>query len=168
MSSAGSLCAMCARRGRTCCQLRELYVSPGDVVRIAAFTGESEFFEFRAPGNREYLDQDEDLLWKHGVFRSDGSRRVLRQTESGDCCFLSSAGCRLPLEVRPLVCRLHPLQYSATDLRNELVPGCPVDLLPPGESVLHALGMTRRQAETWRAQLYEEIQQEEHYRCTWV
>lgn len=148
--------------------MREVYVTQGDVARISAWLGNGVdvFYQFRVSSNPEYFQQDDDPEWKYWVFRVDGSRRVLRQTEKGDCCFLSSAGCLLPLAVRTLVCRLFPFQYSAWGLDARLATDCPVELLLAGENLLDALGMNRQQAEQWRAQLYAEIQQEEHAPCT--
>ena len=162
MENKEPLCLKCARRGKTCCQMCEIYVTPGDVERIQMFTGRHDFYEFRLPQNPRYLDQDDDPEWARCVFRPDGSRRVLRRTESGDCVFLGTCGCQLPWEVRPLVCRLYPVEYTATGLKTDLADGCPVDLLPPGQDLLSALGMTWAQAEVWHRQLYAEIRMEPH------
>lgn len=151
------LCARCARQGKTCCQGREIYLSPGDVERIAAVTGQRLFFDWELPQDLSYLDQDDDPVWQHHVFRSDGRRRTLRRTATGDCTFLGAAGCRLPLETRPLVCRLHPFAYTAAGIAPELEPDCPETLLPPGVTVLAALQMSVDQAEQWHQNLYAEV-----------
>jgi Fe-S-cluster containining protein len=164
MQEAESLCARCARLGKTCCQTCEIYVTPGDVARIEAFTGQTGFYEFRVPDNPVYLDQDDDPEWVACVFRPDSSRRVLKRKADGDCVFLGPKGCQLPLEVRPLVCRLYPINYTARGLEPELAKGCPVQLLPPGVGLLEALNMNRAQAEVWHRQLYAEIRLEPHAR----
>lgn len=156
------LCLRCARRGKTCCQICEIYVTPGDVDRIRAFTGRNDCYEFRVPQDPRYSDQDDDPEWAQCVFRPDGSRRVLRRSESGECVFLGASGCQLPWEVRPLVCRLYPVEYTAKGLKAELAEGCPAELLPPGENLLMALDMTWAQAEVWHRQLYAEIRTEPH------
>lgn len=156
------LCARCARRRKTCCQISEVYLTPGDVQRIQAFTGGSDFFEYRVPVNPEYADQAEDPEWARCVFRPDGSRRILRRCENGDCVFLGPQGCGLPWEVRPLVCRLYPVRYTARGLEPDLQNGCPTELLPPGQDLLTALGMTLPQADRWHWLLYLEIRQEPH------
>ncbi|MBC7077089.1 MAG: YkgJ family cysteine cluster protein [Synergistales bacterium] len=164
MQETESLCARCARLGKTCCQTCEIYVTPGDVARIEAFTGQTGFYEFRVPDDPVYLDQDDDPEWAACVFRPDGSRRVLKRKADGDCVFLGPRGCQLPLEVRPLVCRLYPINYTARGLEPELAKGCPVQLLPPGMGLLEALDMSRSQAEIWHRQLYAEIRLEPHAR----
>lgn len=151
------LCVRCSRHMRTCCQFSEVYVSPGDLKRIEAHTGRADFTEFRAPVNPSYADQDDDPPWAEHVFRADGARRVLKRLPEGDCTFLGPHGCVMPLEVRPLVCRLYPFDYDANGIRNELSHGCPVELLKPGQGLLEALDMQETDAERWRAQLYQEI-----------
>lgn len=160
------LCARCARLGKTCCQTSEVYVTPGDVARIEAFTGRTDFYEFRSPVNPEYQQQDDDPLWAACVFRPDGTRRILRRKPEGDCVFLGAKGCILPLEVRPLLCRLYPFRYTARGLEPDLAQGCPVHLLPPGVGLLEALRMTREQGEAWHRQLYAEIRSEPHARLS--
>lgn len=154
------LCVRCAQTQRTCCQICEIYITPGDLERIAADTGESDFYEYRRPANLEYLDQSDDPLWAACVFRPDGTRRVLRRSESEGCLFLGTGGCRLPLEVRPLVCRLYPFEYTEQGLQSVNGTMCPIQLLAPGETLLQSLGMDAETAEEWRRRLYAEIRQE--------
>jgi uncharacterized protein len=155
------LCARCARAVKTtCCQQREIYITPGDVRRINAYTGLSGFSVFEAVANPDYLDQDDDPLWAQCVFREDGARRTLRRISSGNCMFLGPAGCMLPLEVRPLVCRLHPYDYTEEGIKDELAPGCPSHLLKPGQGLIESLGMNLEDARRWHHQLYDEIRQE--------
>jgi Fe-S-cluster containining protein len=162
MSEGEPLFARCARSQTTCCQKREIYVTPGDAQRIAAHTGRTDFCEFRVAEDPNYLDQDDDPTWRDCVFRSDGSRRVMNQRESGDCTFLGPLGCTLPLEVRPLLCRLYPFDFDETGIKDELVPGCPVHLVGSGLTVLDELQMDRGAAQKWQQQLYQEIRLEEH------
>jgi Fe-S-cluster containining protein len=144
---------------KTCCQTCEILTTPGDVRRIEQYAGRSDFYEFRKPSDPAYADQDDDPIWRDHAFEPDGSRRVLRRQPSGDCTFLGSAGCVLPLEVRPLVCRIYPFDYTADGLADELSHGCPLELLRPGQGLLEALDMNRIDAERWRSQLYAEIQE---------
>jgi Fe-S-cluster containining protein len=160
MSDTEFLCARCARHMKTCCQTAEVYVTPGDVERISSHTGRRDFHEFRTADNPEYADRDDDVLWWQNVFRPDGSRRVLRKQPNGDCTFLGPDGCRLPLEVRPLVCRIYPYDYDAGGLLDDLAPGCPLELLPPRQGLIDALGMNRSDAERWHRQLYAEVRLE--------
>ena len=157
-----SLCARCARQGKTCCQGREIYLTPRDRERIRAFTGELDFVEWAPSADPSYLDQDDDPLWQRHVFDGDGRRRILKRRPDGDCLLLSPQGCRLPMEVRPLLCRLHPLTYTADHLDPEADEGCPRHLLYADESVFGAIHMTMDLARQWHRQLYEEIITDEH------
>lgn len=159
-SDSDFLCVRCAAHMKTCCQTCEIYVTPGDVERIEQHTGRRDFYEFRQPDNPVYLQQDDDPLWRDHVFRADGSRRVLQRQPNGDCSFLGPHGCRLPCEVRPLVCRLYPFDYNAEGIFPTLATGCPLELLAPQQGLLEALDMNRDQAEQWHAQLYAEVRTE--------
>ncbi len=90
-------------------------------------------------------------------FEGDGTRRVLKRQANGDCTFLGDKGCVLPLETRPLICRIYPYDYTADGLRQRLANGCPTELIPPGQSLLEALDIKRSDAERWHQQLYEEV-----------
>ena len=53
---------------------------------------------------------------------------MLKRQPDGDCTFLGEQGCVLPLETRPLICRLYPYDYSEQGIRDELAAGCPLEL----------------------------------------
>ena len=151
------LCVRCARHMKTCCQTSEVYVTVGDLQRISEFTGLSDFSEYRPADDPVYLEQDDDPIWRDNVFRADGTRRVLQRQEGGDCTFLGEQGCVLPLETRPLICRIYPFDYTADGLRERLARGCPTELLAEGQTLLEALDIKRSDAERWHQQLYREI-----------
>lgn len=152
------LCERCAKLGKTCCQEREIYVTPGDVQRIAGKTGQSDFYDFCKASDPSYEDQDDDPIWAAYVFKADGTRRVLKRNSWGDCIFLGQSGCMLALDIRPLVCRLYPYSYNAEGLYKELEEGCPVHLLEPGQSLEQAIaGCCRENAYQWHKNLYAEI-----------
>jgi uncharacterized protein len=146
---------------KTCCQTADIYTTLGDVRRIEEFTGQSGFTEFRGPSNPDYADQDDDPIWRDNVFRADGTRRVMKKKDNGDCTFLGSAGCVLPLEIRPLICRIYPFDYNAEGILSELSPGCPTELLRPGQTLIEALDMKLADAERWHRQLYAELPRED-------
>ncbi|MBU3915071.1 hypothetical protein KKA14_06000 [bacterium] len=153
------ICASCATVGLTCCQGcdRTIYITLGDVKRIEAFIGENDFYEFRQPEHAGYLDNIDDPIWETYVFRADKSRRVLKRNNVGDCGFLTKVGCRLPMDIRPLVCRLHPFEYNASGLFAELSKECPVHLLREGETLQKAVDISPESANIWHKALYQEI-----------
>ena len=151
------LCARCARHTRTCCQDTEIHVTLGDVRRITPHANGADFFEFRHSSNPAYDQREEDPFWHQHVFRSDGTRRLLKQQPGGDCIFLGMQGCVLPSDTRPLICRLYPFDYTSVGLLPVLSKGCPVELLRPGQQLLTALDMRAEDAAPLRDQLYQEI-----------
>ena len=163
MNSDPILCVRCAAHQKTCCQTSEVTVTLGDVRRIAEHTGQSEICEFRQPSDPVYLSHPDDPIWLETVIQPDGSRRVLRRRENGDCQFLGANGCTLPIEVRPLICRIYPYDYNEQGLHQRLASGCPLELLRPQESLLAALDVDRHQADAWHKQLYAEIREEPHF-----
>jgi Fe-S-cluster containining protein len=134
-------------------------VTEGDVERIAARTGGRSFFEHRVPADAAYAAPDpDDPSWLALTVRSDGTRRVLKRGESGDCTFLGARGCVLREAERPLVCRLYPFSYSERGLDGEGPEYCPTtQLAPNGGSMVEVLGMRRSDAERWHAMLYAEL-----------
>ena len=155
------LCGICAGQGKTCCQSREIYITPDDVRRITNETGEKWFFKYAAPADLNYFDNSDDPEWAHYVFNPDASRRIIQNDEKGNCYFLSSEGCRLSLSARPLICRLHPFNFTAMGILQEPVHDCPVHLLPPGQNLIQALDMNIEDARSWHRMLYREIRLEE-------
>lgn len=61
------------------------------------------------------------------------------------------------MNVRPLICRLYPFDYTADGLKEQPAGGCPVELLQPRQQLLQVLEMNRDEAERHRAQLYAEL-----------
>jgi Fe-S-cluster containining protein len=149
-------CVKCAQITRTCCQQREIFVTVGDQARITRHTGLSGFWEYRAPTDPDYVDQDHDPNWLRWVFRPDGTRPILRRAENGDCSFLTPAGCQLPVEIRPIVCRLYPFAYTEAGLTG-IDSACPPEVIPPGSHLLQVLDMRLADAQRWHAMLYHEL-----------
>jgi Fe-S-cluster containining protein len=149
-------CAKCSQLGKTCCQEREIFVTPGDRQRIALHTGLKDFWEYRAPADPSYLDQDDDPVWLHSVFRADNTRPILKRKPNGDCGFLGPAGCVMPVEVRPLVCRLYPYEYTFQGITG-VAGDCPKEVIPPGSTILTVLDMRAADAVRWHRMLYAEL-----------
>ena len=154
------LCYRCAQVQRTCCQGTEVYVTAGDVVRIANAIGRQDFWEYRVAADADYLDQASDPIWQQKVVQSDGSRRVLKRHSNEDCTFLGPQGCAVPLESRPLVCRLYPVLYTEHQILEQFGEACPVGLLAPGQRLVDAIEMDFDQVRLWHAQLYREVHEE--------
>lgn len=160
MADTPSFCRQCAERGPTCCQRAEIYVTPGDIERIAAAVGDRDFFVNAVPaGDGRPRDAELDPAWSR-IFRPDGSRRVLRRM-GGACLFLGDDGCRLAMDVRPLLCRLYPFDYNATALKGVHAHLCPRPERDNAPLLMALLCMNRDEAETWRRQFYEEMAEEE-------
>jgi Fe-S-cluster containining protein len=159
------ICVKCGKHQETCCQTAEVYITLGDVRRISEYTGKGDFYEDRLPEDPVYTRHDDDPIWYETAMQPDGKRRVLKRRENGDCMFLGTAGCVLPLETRPLLCRIYPFDFNQQGIKPELANGCPVELLRKGETLLQALDMNKLDAERWHGLLYEEILEEPHYRA---
>lgn len=154
------LCVRCACVQKTCCQDSEIFVTRHDVRRISDHLKQDGFWEYAVPTDPVYLNEHDDPIWMEKAFQPDGSRRVLKKQVDGDCTFLTKSGCSLPMEVRPLVCRLYPYDYTASGLRPDAASGCPRHLLAEGQSVFDAVGASQQDAQRWHAMLYDELHQE--------
>lgn len=150
-----SFCGHCALKGRTCCQGRAVFLTTGDMARIGAFAPDAVPFWER----RRVVREASDELWSR-IFDAEGAVRVLRLTAAGDCAFLGEKGCRLPMDVRPLVCRLYPYEYSESSLTGIHAHLCPWPERENAPLLLALLEMNRDLAEGWRKSLYEEIRDE--------
>jgi len=149
-------CAKHALVERTCCQTAEVFVTEGDKRRIAEHTLRTDFWEDRAPSDPSYLAGDDDPTWMQNAFRPDGTRPILKRKPNGDCTFLGPQGCSLPAEVRPLICRIFPYEYTDKGLHG-IADRCPRYVVPPGSTILDVLGMKREDAERWHRILYQEL-----------
>lgn len=72
---------------------------------------------------------------------------------------LGEAGCRLPMQVRPLVCRLHPYVYTATGISG-IDQSCLIAKELDWTSVMQQLGMAIDTACQWHQLLYCELHEE--------
>ena len=156
--NSNTICMACASQGHTCCQGHDIYVTLGDCRRIGHHGQAMDFFEYRGCCHADYADQGDDPLWQQLVFRSDGSRRVLKRLDDGNCIFLGPAGCGLSLDVRPLVCRLYPHLYSAARISGAWDDQCPAARIQDRFAMEKGIaGVQWRQAQLWHHMLYTEI-----------
>ena len=159
-SSLQILCVQCACHQKTCCQETEIYVTQGDLDRISSYTQRDDFFEYSKPTDPVYALQDDDPIWLQKVFRPDGSRRILKHQTNRDCTFLGPVGCTLPGDVRPLICRLFPYDYTADGLKDTPAEGCPKHLIEDSRTVFEAVQIRHEEARQWHKMLYHELNQE--------
>ena len=82
---------------------------------------------------------------------------LLKSATGADCIFLTPTGCLLPMNIRPLVCRLHPHEYTAGGVYEGFAPGCPKDVLEAGMSPDVYMDMAPTAVSGWHKMLYEEI-----------
>jgi Fe-S-cluster containining protein len=166
------ICAKCGRDEEWggCCLGSEVAVTSGDIERVAAYVGSYDFYERKGIAehlrarysNPDYVP-DGDHHWVRIVFDREGKRPVLRHHPDGYCIFLENGkGCRLPMDVRPLYCRIYPFDFNAEGITGLVKNGCPAHLLPEGRTLLDALEMDEATGESWRNQMYREF--EEDYR----
>ncbi|MEQ1500612.1 MAG: hypothetical protein ABMB14_00205 [Myxococcota bacterium] len=148
-------CARHAQLGPTCCQTSEIVVTEGDKVRIASWISRDGFWADRQPTDPSYRDDGSDPGWSL-AFHPDGSRPTLDRKPNGDCTFLGAAGCVLPLDIRPIVCRLYPFLYDEAGFTG-VSDRCPKEVVPPGSTILEVLEMDQSVAAGWRTQLYAEL-----------
>jgi len=151
-------CVACAANQGSCCVKKQIVITQGDMDRISALTGHTEFcaFEFPEP---EYTSQEEDPIWDIITRQPDGQRRILKMLPDGDCFFLSTTGCRLAMETRPLICRLYPYTYIAAQLTG-VDPACPISQRSDESDTLEHIGMPIAEVDNWRQQLYDELSRE--------
>lgn len=160
------LCVRCAARQGSCCARREIYLTPGDIRRMSAFLGRSDFHGRRSAGHPDYLPDGTDPDWERYVFGPEKERSLLLPVKDGPCGFLGPRGCVFPMDVRPLVCRLYPWEYNHEGLLG-LSGDCPRDLLRPGESLLAELGMAdAAEVGDWHRMLYAEMREEREPTCS--
>lgn len=154
-----SLCEACALSGKTCCQQTDVLLTVGDLLRIREHRGQDDFWEWRPPRDLNCVGEEEDPHWRAYTVKPDGKRRVLRHIGAEDCFFLAPRGCTLPLDVRPLICRLHPVSYTENGITGTAT-ACPTHLLAEGGELLAAVGVDLEAARNWHVQLYVELRGE--------
>lgn len=154
-------CALHATIGKTCCQGTEVLVTAGDRARISAAIGRDDWYELRSVDDPAYFGQDDDPNWTRWGFLPDGTRPVVKHRDNRDCTFLGPQGCSLATEVRPLVCRLFPYEYTERGFTG-LSAMCPGHVIPPGRAILDLIGLRRPDAERWHTMLYDELRSGRH------
>jgi Fe-S-cluster containining protein len=172
-----SACARCAKLlGKTCCEPRGTeqlaILTRADVERIAAHTGLSPRRFTLEEGVTEQEAADFETRWPlyRGYFRR-GPLLITLQARDGACVFFNrTRGCMLPVDVRPVACRLYPFEQWADgswslavgrygDLAEARVQGSACLVVEESETmedVFAAFGTSREAVEVLGARLAEE------------
>ena len=122
-------CAKCHQMGNGCCFMKDLNISnqigitQSDINKIKEFTGKSENeFIISDMVTDEYLKSLVDNI--HPVFNNiyENHTRHRLKTVHERCVFLSQQGCELPVEIRPIYCRLYPFWLSPDNKHIIVLP----------------------------------------------
>ena len=148
-------CQACAASNGSCCRNRQILLTHYDIERIQRATGNLDFYIYEMP-EPDYIEQDDDPIWNVITLLDDGTRRVIKRRPGGDCRFLYNHVCSLSVEVRPLICRIHPYLYDETNLQG-FHAACSIFRRPDAALILEKINMPVYKAEGWRRQLYHEL-----------
>jgi len=161
-----SICSNCASLQKTCCQGSDIILTDNDIKRIAPLEITEKiavkiggFYERRFPADYDY-GQDEDPNWDSYTLDSDRKMQLMKKNQHGNCVFLGDAGCKLELEMRPVICRIYPFYYNEEKIL-ELDPyKCPSGIVINDDRWLREnLGVDKTMADQWRAQFYKELKE---------
>jgi hypothetical protein len=156
-------CFQCCQNGTSCCEGTQIYLTTGDVLRIARFLNASNFFTFEVP-DLIYTDPGDDPAWIALTVRPDGCRRAMKRTTGKNCTMLAENGCILPMTLRPLVCRLHPYTFTEAGISG-VDPACPISHEDNWPVLLEQLGMAIGEARRWHQLLYCELHGDKTAAC---
>jgi hypothetical protein len=57
--------------GKTCCQETDIYLTMGDIRRIAGYLTRIDFYEYRKPTDLQYLEQEDDPVCRLHPYTCD-------------------------------------------------------------------------------------------------
>jgi Fe-S-cluster containining protein len=171
-------CARCAKAlGKTCCEPRGTehlaMVTRADIARIREHTRLSarRFTQEEAVTEEGAADYEATWPLYRGYFQR-GPVRITLLARSGACVFHEpTSGCTLPLDVRPMACRLYPFdqwadgswslavgRYGELAAAREGGGAClAVEEAESMDDVMAAFGTTREAVEALGAQFAEEV-----------
>ena len=153
-----SYCLDCASRNQSCCVNVHIFITSGDIERISQASDIHDFYSSE-PLTPEYFDGGGDPDWNNLILDENGCRKIVRQTETGNCIFLSEKGCRLKPDIRPLLCRIYPYDFTGRKIVG-ISNYCPVSADNSWQEVLNLSQMHYHAAQEWIKQLYDEIYHE--------
>ena len=136
-----------------------------DIERITAYTGSNDFWLLEAP--REYLENrirsSFDPNLRKYVLSENGKVYTLRHAENGSCMFLKEKGCELPMEIRPLYCRIHPYDFVEDEVTGITFVDCPVNLLDRPGDLPDMINIKYDDAKRWVKMFYNELREGKTY-----
>ena len=165
MVSSPSACARCpAAQGRSCCEVegdeRLASLTRGDIARIQNATGlaASRFVDGEILSPERALEYERLRPANRGAVRN-GVRAHLLAREGACVLHRPGLGCSLDPEVRPLLCRLYPLEVDELGrLRAEPHGPChAVDLGSETRALLADLATDETTVRRLHAQLLTEL-----------
>lgn len=161
-----SVCEQCARLQKTCCERSavEVALTEGDIIRIRRFYQADDFYR-RIPVPPELSATYENpdchdasmALYVSGLFDEQGRRPVLNKQADGCCLFVAEKGCILPVEARPLLCRLYPYDWNDQKALWIQAPYCPRELFDDEADLVQQIGDQKDVALNLVEQLYAEL-----------
>ncbi|OHD12762.1 MAG: hypothetical protein A2086_07230 [Spirochaetes bacterium GWD1_27_9] len=162
-----NLCDKCSKIDKTCCQLGSgvVLLTDGDIKRIINFVGQNDFWLMEEP--KEYLKNrilsSFDPNMRLYALSKDNKVQTLKHQANGDCTFLTEKGCILPMEDRPLYCRIHPYDFVEEVVTGITFVDCPVQYLDKKGDLPDILNVKYDDAVRWVKQLYNELKEGKIY-----
>jgi uncharacterized protein len=162
-----NLCIECSKAGKTCCQLGSgvVLLTEGDIDRINKFTSKNDFWLFEEP--KEYLENriksSFDPNMKYYALSKTGKVHTLKHKPDGNCIFLSDKGCVLPMDTRPLYCRIHPYDFVEDQVTGITFVDCPVEKLKKPGDLPDVINVKFEEAKQWVKMLYKELREGKIY-----
>lgn len=116
------ICLKCSRVNPTCCVLAPgrkqsfFPLSDPEIKIISAYLETDDFF-VRQANDQDFIarltriiPRPRKLIYKS--FPLDNAHSRLKTDHKGQCVLLTSQGCLLPAEIRPVYCRLYPFWFK--------------------------------------------------------
>ncbi|OQX22900.1 MAG: hypothetical protein BWK80_28740 [Desulfobacteraceae bacterium IS3] len=164
-----SKCFECSELQLTCCEKSEVCVTKGDIKRIAEYAGRNDFYHLM-PVSEELKfiitnpcnpENGSEIYLKY-LFDEEGRRIILKKNENR-CCFLTHNGCDLPLNIRPIVCRLYPYDWNDNkDMWIDPARLCPENLFKDEQEIKEQLCLPEQEAKRLLELFYDEIKSQKN------
>jgi uncharacterized protein len=159
-----SKCRECSKIQLTCCVRPEIFVTNGDINRIANGTGRKDFYHLRpVPEEMKHyygspcnVEKGSEIYFQY-LFNENGRRNILKKNEKNECCFLTQDGCVLPPNIRPILCRLYPFDWNDKKEIWVAPTHCPKNFFKDEQEIRDRVCLTEEEAKRLVCLLYDEI-----------